>query len=228
MLTEKIICLDNHNIRMYSNRMAQSQIKLVETPESACVMLDPTRATVLGGLAEPASAAELARRLDIPRQKVNYHLRELERVGAVELAEERRKGNCVERVVRRTATAYLVDPTILGQLGQSAAGRRDRFSWAYLVSLLARTIKDLSILRRRADEAGKSLATLAIETEVRFESPKAMNEFAEEAANMLATLATQYHNERSADGRRYRFVFAGLPKLTEPGQARDQHEESTP
>jgi DNA-binding IclR family transcriptional regulator len=61
-------------------------------------------------LSEPDSAAGLARRLGIPRQKVNYHLRELEREGFVELLEERRKGSCIELVVRATAREFLIAP----------------------------------------------------------------------------------------------------------------------
>ena len=189
-------------------------IHVIDAAEAASVMLDPVRAQLLGTLAEPASAAELARRLELPRQRVNYHLRELERVGAVELAERRRKGNCVERVLRRTATSYLVDPTILGQLGESPTQRRDKFSWAYLVSLLAHAIGDLSTLRRRADAAGKRLSTLAVETEVRFSSPQAMHAFAEKAARALADLAAEHHDASVETGRSYRFVLAGLPVIT--------------
>src|SRR5262250_3074362 len=55
---------------------------------------------ILEQLAEPDSAAGVARRLKLPRQQISYHLRELEHAGLVELVEERRKGNCLERVVR--------------------------------------------------------------------------------------------------------------------------------
>ena len=191
-----------------------SPVRVIDAAEAASVMLDPARAQLLGALAEPASAAELARRLELPRQRVNYHLRELERVGAVELAEQRRKGNCVERVLRRTATSYLVDPTILGRLGASPTQQRDRFSWAYLVSLLAHAIGDLATLRRRADESGQRLATLAVETEVRFASPQAMHAFAEKAASALADLAAEHHDASAESGRSYRFVLAGLPVIT--------------
>ena len=50
----------------------------------AASVLHPLRLRILGELSDAESAADLARRLDIPRQLVNYHLRQLERDGLVE------------------------------------------------------------------------------------------------------------------------------------------------
>jgi DNA-binding transcriptional ArsR family regulator len=49
----------------------------------------------------------LAARVGLARQKVNYHLKALERHGLVELVEERRKGNVNERMLRATAASYV-------------------------------------------------------------------------------------------------------------------------
>ena len=82
-------------------------------PSAAEVTLDPTRARLLAELSRPASAAGLAERVGLLRQKVNYHLRLLEQHGLVELVEERRKGNCTERILRATATSYVISPEAL-------------------------------------------------------------------------------------------------------------------
>ena len=58
-----------------------------------------------GSAREPASATEVAARLGESRQRVNYHVRALERGGLVELVEERARRGCTERVVRATADA---------------------------------------------------------------------------------------------------------------------------
>ena len=79
------------------------EVAVIDDPAAAEASLDPVRARLLAELAEPGSASTLGARVGMPRQKVNYHLRTLERHGLVELVEERRKGNCVERVVRATA-----------------------------------------------------------------------------------------------------------------------------
>ena len=105
-------------------------LEVVRRPEPAAALLDRTRQKLLAHLAEPDSAAGLARRLRLPRQRVNYHLHALERAGVVELVEERRKGNCLERVVRATARAFVISPEALGAVGVTAETAPDRFTTA--------------------------------------------------------------------------------------------------
>ena len=50
-------------------------VEVIDDPGAAVVALDPVRARLLSELSEPASAAALAARLGLGRQKVNYHLR---------------------------------------------------------------------------------------------------------------------------------------------------------
>src|SRR6187401_3683823 len=88
-------------------------VEVIESAEAASAALDPVRARLLGELAVPASAAGLAARVGIARQKVNYHLKALEAHGLVELAEERRWGGITERFVRRSARHLVVDPDVL-------------------------------------------------------------------------------------------------------------------
>jgi len=184
-----------------------AMLQIVQSPEKAGVLLQPGRLRLLERLTEPDSAAGLARRLGIPRQKVNYHLRELEREGFVELFEERRKGNCIERVVRATAREFLVAP----HAGKATVA--DRFSAAYLVSTAARAIRDLATLCLRASRAGKRIATLTLETEICFASAESRAAFAEELTASIAQLAAKYHNERAAGGRRFRLIAASYPAL---------------
>jgi DNA-binding transcriptional ArsR family regulator len=96
------------------------EVAVIEDSAAAEVSLDPVRARLLAELAEPASATMLAAKVGLPRQKVNYHLRALERHGLVELVEERRKGNAIERVMRATAASYVISP---GALAAVAIGR---------------------------------------------------------------------------------------------------------
>ena len=64
----------------------------------------------------------------------------------VELVDERRKGNCVERVLRATARSYVISPQTLGRLAADPQQIRDRFSSAYLLALVARSLQDVSVL----------------------------------------------------------------------------------
>jgi DNA-binding transcriptional ArsR family regulator len=183
-------------------------LQIVQSPDKAGVLLQPGRLRLLEQLTEPDSAAGLARRLGVPRQKLNYHLRELEREGFLELVEERRKGNCVERMLRAVAREFLIAP----QTGDRVAA--DRFSAAYLASSAARMIRELAALWIRARRAGKRIATLTLETEIRFQSAASRAAFADELTAAIARLAAKYHNEGAEGGRRFRLIAASYPALT--------------
>ena len=195
-------------------RVVHDAVQILRDPDQAAALLQPTRLKMLEHLAEPASASTLARLLGLPRQQVNYHLRELERHGAVEFVEERRKGNCIERLMRASARSFVISPEALGTMAPEPEAARDRFSIAYLVATAARTIRELAILTLRARRAGKRLATLTLETEIRFRSPGERNQFAEELAGMLAALAAKYHDENGTGGRPFRVLAASYPLIT--------------
>jgi DNA-binding transcriptional ArsR family regulator len=191
-------------------------IQVIQSSSSAEKLLKPERLRMLELLAEPDSASGIARSLNLPRQTVNYHLHELEKEGFVEFVEQRPKGNCLERLVRATARSYVISPAALGALGINASQARDRFSAAYLVSAALRAIRDVSILRQRADKAGKTLGTLTVETEIRFASAQSRHEFTEELASLVAGLAMKYHQENAEGGRGFRILVGGYPAITKP------------
>jgi len=189
-------------------------IQVIQSGATAATLFSPARMQILENLAEPWSASGVARKLGLPRQQVNYHLRELETAGLVELVEERRKGNCFERVVRATARSYVISPQALGRLGATPEQQRDRFSIGYLVALAARAIRDLTILSSRAEKAGKRISTLAMEVDVRFASPVERSHFADELTQEITRLAAKYHNESAAGGRRFRLACGVYPAIT--------------
>jgi DNA-binding transcriptional ArsR family regulator len=189
-------------------------MQVVERGEDAAVLLEPTRLKLMGELREPTSAAELARKTGEPRQRINYHLKELERVGLVKLVEERRKGNCVERVVQATASAYIVSPSVLGALGGDSASVRDRFSSAYLIAVAAESVREVATLREKAEQAGMQVPTLSVQTAVRVSSPEQLSALGAELAEAVAKIAAKYHDERAADGRVFKVNLASYPAIT--------------
>ena len=78
-------------------------VAVIDDPAAAMAALDPIKARLLAELSQPASAAALAARVGLPRQKVNYHLRALEQHHLVEPSEERRWGGLTERLMVATA-----------------------------------------------------------------------------------------------------------------------------
>lgn len=193
-----------------------NSVAVVRDPIAATALLASGRTTLLEHLATPDSASGVARKLGLPRQQVNYHLRELERHGFLEFVEERRKGNCIERVVRAASSSYLLSSEALGRLGDPPPATQDRFSAAYLVSRAARIIRDLGLLGLRASRAGKKLATLTIEAQIRFRSPAERHAFAGELASAVAALAAKYHDETAPDGRTSHVLVGAWPAITKP------------
>jgi DNA-binding transcriptional ArsR family regulator len=186
-------------------------VAVIEDPAVAEVSLDPIRAGLLAALAEPGSAATLAGRVGLPRQKVNYHLRALEKHGLVELVEERRKGNMTERVLRATAFSYVISPVALAAVAPDPARSPDRLSARWLLALAARLVRDVGALISGADQAKKRVATFAVDGEVRFASARDRAAFAEELATAVTTLVGRYHDEHAEGGRTHRLVVAVHP-----------------
>lgn len=185
-------------------------LEVIEDPAAAVAALDPTRAQVLAALIEPGSASSVAAALGLPRQQVNYHLRMLESHGLVELVEERPRRGLTERVMIASARSYVVSPTALGDSAADPS-RTDRLSTRYLIAVAARMVREVADLARRADAAGQPLATLSIDTEIRFASAQDRAEFTAELADAVTRLAAKYHDEHAPRGRWHRLIVGAHP-----------------
>jgi DNA-binding transcriptional ArsR family regulator len=189
-------------------------VTVIDNPAAAEASLDPIRAGLLAELAQPGSASTLAARVGLTRQKANYHLRELERHGLVELVEERRKGNCTERVLQATAASYVISPTALSAVAPDPSREPDQRSARWLLAVAGRLVREVGELIIRSGTAGKQLATLGIDSEVRFASASDRAAFAVELAEVVNGLVARYHDETAPGGRDHRFVVALHPKIT--------------
>ena len=187
-------------------------VDLIDDPGVAAVALAPLRVRMLAELREPASAATLAERIGLPRQKVNYHLRALEAQGLVEVAGERKHGGLTERLLVATAASYVISPDALGASAPDPAQVRDRLSARYLLALAARLVSEVGALARRAEAKGSRLATLAIDSEVGFATAEDRARFADELTETITGLAAKYHHD---GGRPHRLVVAAHPIQTE-------------
>jgi DNA-binding transcriptional ArsR family regulator len=185
--------------------------------------LTPLRRRLLVELREPASATVLATRLGETRQRVNYHLRELEKGGLVELVEARQRRGATERVLRASARAVVLAPEVIGDLGPAG---QDRFAADTLITSAARTLGDVAWMREQADATGKRLVTFAIEAEVGFAHPADIERFATRLAEQVAELAAEFDGPHTQ--RRYRVVVGGHPaRLADPPATLSPSDEET-
>ena len=186
-------------------------LEVIDDPAAATVALDPVRSRLLAELAEPASAAALAGRVGLARQKVNYHLRALESHHLVRPTGERKWGGITERLVEATASSYVVSPAAMGPAASDPGRSRDRLSAGYLIALAARVVREVSELATRARETGKRLATLSIDTEIRFRSAAERAQFSSELTAAITQLAARYHDASALGGRTHRLVLVAHP-----------------
>jgi DNA-binding transcriptional ArsR family regulator len=196
-------------------------IQVIEDPAAATVALEPMRSRLLSELATPASAATLAARVGLARQKVNYHLNALEAHGLVQRAHERKWGGLTERLLVATAASYVVSPGALGPIAADPNREVDRLSASYLIALGARVVGEVGDLVRRAKDTGKRLATLAVDAEVRFRSATDRAAFSNELAEAVAKLVSKYHDESAPGGRVHRVTVVAhpLPKKPDPKES---------
>lgn len=233
-----------------SVREPVAAVAWLESPDQVAKALTPLRRRLLERLRTPASAAELAPEFGQTRQRLNYHLRLLERLGLVELIELRRRRGFVERVLRTVGAEFIVDPGLVGPdprpaphegtdalpeaptdpppgAGASpAAGvaRADRHAADHLVRAAAETVRTVGRMSSAATGGGTRLLTFTVETDVRFAGPADVHRFTDELAEAVEALAARY---QSPTGRSYRLLVAGHPTARFDSQI-PTSEESSP
>ena len=183
-------------------------VTVLDRSETVAAALSPIRRRMIELLVDPQSASSLARALDLPRQKVNYHLRELERHGLVGLVEERRRRGLVERFYQVSGGLLLVDPQLLAP---EAPPTIDEHAAERLATTAARAVHDVGALMREAAAAGERLATFTVESEMTFATPGDLRAFVAELTHLVA----KYDRPNASGGRRHRLIAMSHPSRQE-------------
>jgi DNA-binding transcriptional ArsR family regulator len=183
-------------------------VHVVEDIEALQVLGHPLRVRILELLREPGSAATVAREVGETRQKVNYHLKELERVGLVAPVGERRAGNFIETLYEAAGRSFLVAPSVAWSDPRRVDTLRQQHSLENLVMVGARLQRDAITLLDRAAFDGEEIASAAVEADVHFADEHDRARFLEEYLTAVQQLCDK-HGARS--GIPYRVVLATHP-----------------
>jgi DNA-binding transcriptional ArsR family regulator len=170
---------------------------------------------------EPASASHIARRHDMSRQRVGYHMRELVKAGYLEIASERQQRGLKEQLYRVRSFVYVH----AGMSEREGRSLQDRFSWATLLNQLAAALGDLVSIRRLADAQDKRVATLGLESEIRFASPAERRAFSEELILAVENLVEKYHSEDAVEGRSFNLLLGAWPVMMKENTRESEREE---
>ncbi len=154
----------------------------------------------------------LAARSGLARQKVNYHLRELERHGLVELVEERRKGNVTERVMRATAASFVISPAALA----AVRARSRPLPRQALRPLAARPGRTPCPRCRRTDHQGRQGSQAAGNLRHRWRGPirlrRRPRRLRRRTGRRGHRAGGKYHDESAPGGRAHRVIVAVHPR----------------
>jgi DNA-binding transcriptional ArsR family regulator len=186
-----------------------STMALLDEPDRLRVGLSPIRRRLLERLREPASATQLASELAMGRQRVNYHLRALEKAKLVDLVEERQRRGCVERILVARAQAFIVDPAVMTAKTGVSRAAQDRFSAEHLIDTAADLVRDVTRMRVQAEKQGTRLLTFTMQTDISFAEPGDLDRFTTAVAEFVTREAAKYHTP--GGGRRYHLVIGGHP-----------------
>lgn len=192
----------------------------VSESAAARLLLHPLRSRIVELSKDPAGASGIARALGVPRQRVNYHLRQLARVGVLKHVGRVRRRGLFEQLYQASARMYVLSPRVLGPLAADPGRAGDAYSASYLLALAAQLQTELGRACGQAEAQGKLLATLSINTEFRFESAEQQRRFAGELRRAVTELVGKFTSPATGGrGRPYRLVIGSYP--IPPGETHD-------
>lgn len=194
-----------------------NDVEYVAELERASAILHPLRLRILERAREPASAATIAGQLDLPRQKVNYHVRALADARLLRKAGTHKKRNMVEQRYVATARAYVLAPELLGPLEAVAGHVEDALSAGRLIALASAMQSDLARVTRAAAADDKRVATMSMTAELRFRSPAERARFADALREAVTRVVAEHAGPMrdagggDAPGRPFRLTLGCYP-----------------
>lgn len=182
---------------------------LVTLPEQAAALLHPIRSEIVAALKEPSSATEIAKGLNETPQKINYHLKTLEKVGLVQRVGTRNVRNLVE-VLYQAVAKTLIFSESLGLSPEAAQKLKDQQALAHVLSLTETMKRDALQLMEKAEE--EQIPSAVLQAKVSLTTPEERNQFINEYFSLLHQLVEKYQSTTSQPGHEYQVSLAVYPR----------------
>jgi DNA-binding transcriptional ArsR family regulator len=191
---------------------------VLESPEQAMALLNPLRGEIVAHLQEPASATEVARQLSETPQRINYHLKSLEKVGIVRRVGTRQVRNLVEVLFQAVAKSFILAES-LSMKPETMRKLKDQGALAHLITSSERMKQDALLLMEQSDE-NEIIASAALQLQVTLANPEQRNAFVEEYVSLVQKLVAKYHCEAPSN-EIYQVLLAVYPQPFKGGNADD-------
>jgi DNA-binding transcriptional ArsR family regulator len=181
--------------------------------EQAKTLLKPQRVEVLKQLGQPRTCGELATHFDETPQRMNYHLKALEKAGLIEKVDERPTGGRSEAVYQASAVSYWMAPKLIGKIG-GRRNARDQVSLKYLLALTEEIQEEVAALGQQS-ESGQAVPSLSMSAQIYLPDGDRRAEFLAEVQETFQQLARKYglpNDPTSGKDETFRLVLACYPK----------------
>ena len=198
---------------------------VADGPRAAVLVQHPVRRTIVALARTPISATEIAGKLGLPRQRVNYHVRKLERARFLQPAERRLRRNMVEQRYVATAQSYIIAPELLGALAPHVNAVADGASAAALFAIASRAQADMAQVVAEAGVESTRVSTMSLTSDVRFETAEQRAAFATALETAIADVIARHTAPFTAPegtpgpGRPYRLFLGCHPIPRTPPDA---------
>lgn len=189
---------------------------LIQSPEQAVALLNPLRADIVSRLVEPASAAELARMLHEPPQRMNYHLKALEKTGLIRKVGTRQVRNLVEVLYQAIAKTFVLAESL--SLSEETIERlKEHGSLAQLITTAEQMKKDAVALMEHSDK-GTEIPSATLQLHIPLKDHEAREAFIAEYVETMKRLVGKYAKAADDNGGSaalYQVMLAVYPKAAE-------------
>ncbi|MFC5446720.1 winged helix-turn-helix domain-containing protein [Paenibacillus aestuarii] len=184
----------------------------VESPEQATLLLHPLRGEIIAQLMEPASAAEVARQIGETAQRINYHLKALEKAGLVHKVGTRQVRNLVEVLYRSIARTFVLAES-LSMKPETLQKLKDQSSLAHLITTSERIKRDAMQLMEQSD-TDEIIPSASLQFQVQLATEQERQSFVDEYTAMVQQLVNRYVSRPEHDSS-YHVHLAVYPKPKE-------------
>lgn len=200
---------------------AIAEVYRLETPEQALALLNPIRADILRLLAEPASASEVGRQMGEAPQKINYHLKSLEKVGLVNRSGTRQVKNLIEVLYRAVAKTYVI-PDSFGWSEELKNRMTDQGALRQLLNVSERLRQD-ALKLMEASDAQEEVPSAVVETDLALPDEETRQAFLRDYAEAVRAVVKRYQAKGAADSDgAFRAVLAVYPRVEQGGGSADE------
>lgn len=180
---------------------------LVELPEQASALIHPLRAEILAHLKQPGSATEVAKKLKETPQRINYHLKTLQKVGLVTKVGTRQVRNLVEVLYQSVAKTFILAET-LSISKETIKKMKDQGSLLHLIHTAERMKQDAISLMEQSDN-NEEIPSASLQMQVTLADEAMREQFIADYVSLVKQLVRKYQSESPT--ARYQVLLSVYP-----------------